>query len=98
MGAGLIIIRYCCGKQCELLLNRFLIKTYTINSIYHVIYLFLLYLMTKFNPPPLFQPRVEKQFRPQTLLSTPHLQKNLDPTLHFDNSITAGGSGIVFRV
>src|SRR6218665_1714918 len=76
--------------------------------------------MTKFDPhPPLFQPRVGKNFDPLTyslylhlqkisppslfsrpphlqkistplpLLSTPPPTKNLDPHLHFDNSITA---------
>jgi len=35
--------------------------------------------MTKFNPPPLFQPRVEKNFDPPPLLPIPPSTKKLDP-------------------
>src|SRR6218665_685677 len=79
MGAGLIIIRYCCGKQCELLLNRFLIKTYTINLIYHVIYLFLLYLMTKFNPHLFFNPVLKNNFDPKLFSRPPTCKKISTP-------------------
>src|SRR6218665_1130028 len=54
--------------------------SYTISLIYCVI----------FDPPPLFQPRVEKKFRPPHLVSQPpHLKKNFDPHLLLDNSNTA---------
>src|SRR6218665_1282907 len=44
----------------------------------------------KFNPAPLFQPRVEKNFDPPPRISTlPHLKKKVDPHLALDNSNTA---------
>src|SRR6218665_3545343 len=47
--------------------------------------------MTKFDPhQPLFQPRVEKEFDPNTCSLDPPPTKNLNPHLHFDNSITGG--------
>src|SRR6218665_1404759 len=84
----LIIIRYCCGKQCELLLNRSLIK-----GLHHILKLLRHLPLSsiiddKIRPPPLFQPRVEKKFDPLPLLSTRLPTKNVDPHLHFDNSIT----------
>src|SRR6218665_3396734 len=57
------IIRYCCGKHCELLLNRFLMKDL------HLILNLLRHLPLssiidgKIRPPPLFQPRVEIKWR-----------------------------------
>src|SRR6218665_171339 len=73
-----LIIRYCCGKQCELLLNRFLIR-----DLHHKLDLLsftsFFYNYDKIRPPPLFQPRVEKNFDPPPRLSTPHLKKNFDP-------------------
>src|SRR6218665_2724551 len=78
MGAWLIIIRYCCGKQCELLLNRFLIRD-TINLIYCHLPLSSI-IDDKIRPPLLFKPRVGKKFRPPHLVSQPpHLKKNFDP-------------------
>src|SRR6218665_1375931 len=46
--------------------------------------------MTKFYPhPPLFQPRVEKNFAPRTSsLDPPTYKKSRPPHLHFDNSNT----------
>src|SRR6218665_381363 len=77
MGAWLIIIRYCCGKQCELLLNRFLIRD-TINLIYCHLPLSSI-IDAKIRPPLLFKPRVGKIFRPPTSSLNPHLKKNFDP-------------------
>src|SRR6218665_158194 len=84
----LIIIRYCCGKQCELLLNRFLIK-----DLHHILNLLRHLPLSstiddKIRPTPLFQLRVKK-IDPLPLLSTPQLQKISTPHLHFYNSITA---------
>src|SRR6218665_1335301 len=82
MGAWLIIIRYCCGKQCELLLNRFLIRD-TINLIYCHLPLSSI-IDDKIRPPLLFKPRVGKKFRPPHLVSQPpHLKKNFDPPTSF---------------
>src|SRR6218665_1867706 len=47
--------------------------------------------MTKFDPPPLFQPCVRKNVDPPPSSLDPPPAKNLDPHLHFDNSITAWG-------
>ena len=45
--------------------------------------------MTQFDPPPLFQPRVENNFNPPHLFSRPPTyKKSRPPHLHFDNSIT----------
>src|SRR6218665_2222931 len=88
----IIICRYCCGKQCELLLNRFLIK-----DLHHKFTLLCHLPLSsviddKIRLPPLFQPCVEIVFRPPPLLSTPTYKKSRPP-LHFDNSITGKGPG-----
>src|SRR6218665_2202614 len=83
-----IIIRYCCGKQCELLLNRFLIKdlNHKLNLLCHLPLSSIIdekiRLPTSFSTPP--------PIKISTLTSshTPPPTKNLDPHLHFDNSIT----------
>src|SRR6218665_3769473 len=74
----LIIIRDCCGKHCELLWNRFLIKNlhHILNLLHHLPFSSII--DDKILPPPLFQACAEKKFRP--LLSTPHLQKISTPT------------------
>src|SRR6218665_4210618 len=89
MEAGLIIIRYCCGKKCELFLNRCLIRDlhHKLNLLCHLPLSSII--DDKIRSPPLVQPRVGKKFDPTPLLSTPPPTKNLDPHLHFDNSITA---------
>src|SRR6218665_1976876 len=71
MRARLIIFRYCCGKQCELPLYRFLIKDlhHKLNLLYHLPLSSTI--DDKIRPPPLFQPRVEQKFDPPPLLSTP---------------------------
>src|SRR6218665_2571733 len=85
----LIIIRYCCGKQCELLLNRFLIK-----DLHHMLNLLRNLPLSsiiddKIRPPTSFSTPCGKKFRPPYLFSRPpHLQKISTPHLHFDNSIT----------
>src|SRR6218665_4123417 len=79
----LIIIRYCCGKQCELLLNRFII-----NALHHIGLLNLLrhlplssIIDDKIRPPTSFStPCGEKNSTPLPLLSTPHLHKISTPT------------------
>src|SRR6218665_3202989 len=87
MGTLIIIIRYCCGKQCELLVNRFLIR-----DLHHKLYLFchlpLSYIIDdKIRLPPLFQPRVENKISSPHLVSQPHLKK-FDPYILLDNSNT----------
>src|SRR6218665_782920 len=96
MGASLIIITYYCGKQCELLLNRFLIKElhHKLNLLCHLLLSSII--DDKIRPPPLFQPRVEKKIQPPTSSRDPPPIKYLDPHLHFDNSIT-GGFTMFFR-
>ena len=87
MGAWLIIIRYCCGKQYELPLNRFLIKDlhHKLNLLCHLplpsiiddkirIHLF-------------FNPVSKNKFDPHLFSQSPPT-KNLDPHLDFDNPIT----------
>src|SRR6218665_2912879 len=76
----LIIIRLYCGKQCELLLNRFLIK-----DIHHVLNLLRHLPLSsiiddKNSIPSFFSTPCGKKFRPPP--------SSLDPPLHFDNSIT----------
>src|SRR6218665_4204647 len=76
----LIIIRYCCGKQCELLLNRFLIKDlhYILNLLHHLPISSII--DDKILPPPLFQPRVENIFAPPTSsLAPPTCKKSRPP-------------------
>src|SRR6218665_1219553 len=80
MGASLIIIRYWCCKQCELLLNRFLIKDLhqKLNLLCHLPLSSII--DDKIRPPTSFS-FVGKKFRPPPpLLSTPHLQKISTPT------------------
>src|SRR6218665_4193186 len=46
--------------------------------------------MTKFDPPPLFQPHVQKNLDPPTSsVDPPTYKKSRPPHLHFDNSNTA---------
>src|SRR6218665_832057 len=63
MGACLIIISECCGKQCELLLHRFLIKDlhHKLNLLCHLPLSSIIH--DKIRPPPLFQPCVKNKFR-----------------------------------
>src|SRR6218665_2530460 len=74
-----LIIRYCCGKQCELLLNRFLIR-----DLHHKLDLLsftsFFYNDDKIRPPPLFQPRVEKISTPQLVSQSPPKEKFRPPT------------------
>src|SRR6218665_1390541 len=91
MGAPLIIIRYCCGKQCELLLNRFLIKDlhHKLNLLCHLPLSSII--RDKIRPPPSFSTPCGKNFDPPTSSLDPPVPpptKNLDPHLHFGNSIT----------
>src|SRR6218665_4127843 len=81
----LIIIKYCCGKQCELLLNRFIIKDlhHILNLLRHLPLSSIIY--DKIRPPPLFQLPCGTNFDPLPLLSTPPLTKILDPHLYFDD-------------
>ena len=87
MGAWLIIIRYCCGKQCELLLNRFLIK-----DLHHKLNLLcqlhneglFFYNWWQNSTRTSFSTPCRKQFQP------PIYEKSRSPHLHFDNSITVG--------
>src|SRR6218665_1445593 len=74
------IIRYWCCKQCELLLNRFLIKDlrHKLNLLCHLPLSSII--DDKIRPLPLSQPRVQKNVRPPPLLSTPQPTKYLDPT------------------
>ena len=52
--------------------------------------------MTKFDPQLFFNPLWENNFDPLTsYLDTPPPTKNLDPHLHFDNSITGNMQGVV---
>src|SRR6218665_477644 len=89
----IIIIRYCCGIQCELLLNRFLIKelhhTCILNLLCHLPLSSII--DDKIRPTTSFStPCGKKILRPPYLFSRPpYLQKILTPHLHFDNSITA---------
>src|SRR6218665_3333272 len=75
---------YCCGKQCELLLNRFLIR-----DLHHKLDLLsftsFFYNYDKIRPPPLFQPRVEKKIStpPHLVSQPPHLKKNFDSPTSF---------------
>src|SRR6218665_597732 len=77
----LIIIRDCCGKHCELLLNRFLIKDlhHILNLLRHLPFSSII--DDKIRPPPTyFSTPCVKKFRPPYLFSRPpHLQKNLGP-------------------
>src|SRR6218665_1908037 len=83
-----MIIRYCCGKQCEVLLNRFLIKdlNHKLNLLCHLPLSSII--DEKIRPLTSFSTPAEKNFTPPPLLSTPHLQKISTLHLHFDNSIT----------
>src|SRR6218665_1304482 len=87
---NMLIIRYCCGKQCELLLNRFLIR-----DLHHKLDLLsftsFFYNDDKIRPPPLFQPRVEKISTPQLVSQPPPKEKFRPPHLLLDNSNTDEG-------
>src|SRR6218665_2622054 len=80
MRARLIIFRYCCGKQCELPLNRFLIKDlhHKLNLLYH--YPLSSIIDDKIRPPPLFQPRVKKKSTPTSSFDPPTYKKSRPPT------------------
>src|SRR6218665_662753 len=82
-----MIIRYCCGTQCEVLLNRFLIKdlNHKLNLLCHLPLSSII--DEKIRPLTSFSTHPPKKFQPSPLLTTPPT-KNLDPHLHFDNSIT----------
>src|SRR6218665_1253493 len=85
----LIIIRYCCCKHCELLLNRFLIKD--LHPILNLLrYLPLSSIIDdKIRPPTPFSTPCGKKFQPSYLFSQPTTyKKSRPPHLHFDNSIT----------
>ena len=84
----LIIIRDSCGKHCELLLNRFLIKDlhHILNLLRHLPLSSII--DDKIGPPPTsFSTPCEKRFRPPTSsLDPPIYKKSRPPHLHFDNS------------
>src|SRR6218665_3413094 len=66
-----IIIRYCCGKQCDLLLNRFLIKYlhHKLNLLCH--FSLSSIIDEKLRPPTSFSTPCLNKCRPPRLLSTP---------------------------
>src|SRR6218665_3431367 len=75
-----IILRYCCGKQCELLLNRFPIK-----DLHHKLNLLCNLPLSsiiddKIRLPTSFSTPYRNKISTPPLLSTPHLQKNSTPT------------------
>jgi len=66
MGARLIIIRYCCGKQCARApLNRFLIR-----DLHHKLHLLCHLPLSSV---------IDDKIRPPTSFSTPCRKKNFDP-------------------
>src|SRR6218665_792316 len=83
-----MIIRYCCGKQCEVLSNRFLIKdlNHKLNLLCHLPLSSII--DEKIRPLTSFSPPRRKKFQPPTSSLNPHLQKISTLHLHFDNSIT----------
>src|SRR6218665_452325 len=85
----LIIIRYCCGKHCELLLNRFLIKDlpHILNLLRHLPLSSII--DDKIRPPPTsFSTPCGKKMSTPTSSLYPPPTKISTPHLHFDNSIT----------
>src|SRR6218665_3309229 len=80
---------HCCGKHCELLLNRFLIKDlhHILNLLRHLPLSSII--DDKIRHPTSFStPCWKKIDSPTSSLDRPPT-KNLDPHIHFDNSITA---------
>src|SRR6218665_3258 len=75
----LIRIRYCCGKHCELLLNRFLIKDlhHILNLLRHLPLSSII--DEKIRPPPLFQPVWTKNVDPPTSSLDPRTYKKSRP-------------------
>src|SRR6218665_1335078 len=74
-------IRYCCGKQCEVLLNRFLIKdlNHKLNLLCHLPLSSII--DENIRPPTSFSTHPPKKFQPSPLLTTPHLQQTPTPSL-----------------
>ena len=80
MRTWLIIIRYCCGKQCELLLNWFLIKElhHRLNLLCHLPLSSII--DNKIQLPNSFSTLCRKtKFDPSTSSFNPHLQKISTP-------------------
>src|SRR6218665_1363154 len=71
---------YCCGKQREVLLNRFLIKelNHKLNLLCHLPLSSII--DEKIRPPTSFSTHPPKKCQPSPLLTTPHLQKISTPT------------------
>src|SRR6218665_2089144 len=71
----LIIIKYCCGKHCKPLLNRFLIKDlhHILNLLRHLPLSSII--GDKIRPPTSFSTPCGKKFRPAYLFSRPPTYK-----------------------
>src|SRR6218665_3003751 len=83
INTSLYSIRYCCGKQYEVLLNQFLIRDLH-NKLDLLCHLPLSSIIDdKIRPPTsLFNP-VGKKFRPPPPSLNPHLKKYVDPSISF---------------
>src|SRR6218665_1443256 len=93
-----IIIRCCCGKQCELLLNRFLIKDlhHKLNLLCHLPLSSII--DDKIRPHTSFSTPCRKNIStPPPRLSTPHLKKNFDPPTSFWTIRTLQKGGVVLE-
>src|SRR6218665_3280101 len=94
----LIVIIDCCGKHCELLLNRFLIKDlhHILNLLRHLPFSSII--DDKIRPPPtsFSTPCVKKISTPLPLLSTPPPQKNLDSPTSILTIRSLGHSNYVY--
>ena len=83
INTSLYSIRYCCGKQCEVILNQFLIRDLH-NKLDLLCHLPLSSIIDdKIRPPPPFSTPWRKNFDPPPRLSTPHLKKYFDPSTSF---------------
>src|SRR6218665_2279944 len=99
MGARLIIIRYCCGKQCARApLNRFLIR-----DLHHKLHLLCHLPLSsviddKIRPPTSFSiPCRKKISTPPPRLSTPPPKEKCRPPTSFWTIRTLGRTGVVLR-